>query len=89
MYLQTSTNAIYQQLYQGVMSDPDNLVRDSEAGVKKTMHEKYAFIGETTYLQLTVSKNCQLSMIKEKFFANKHAFVIPHGWPYKKYFDTV
>ena len=87
--LQTSTNAIYQQLYQGVMSDPANLVGDGEDGVKKTMQEKYAYMAETTYLQLTLSENCQLSMIKEKFFASKHAFVIPRGWLYKKYFDTV
>ena len=71
------------------MSDPANLVGDGEDGVKKTMQEKYAYMAETTYLQLTLSENCQLSMIKEKFFASKHAFVIPRGWLYKKYFDTV
>ena len=76
-------------MYRGIMSDHDNLVSDGDAGVKMVMHENYAYIGEATFLQMTVSKNCQLSMIKEKFFINKHAFVVPNGWPYKKYFDAV
>ena len=67
--------------------DPSNLVSPFTIGLVKTRTEKYAFIGDTTYLAINASDDCSLSLIKERFYNSGYGIVVPQGWPYKKYFD--
>ena len=69
-------------------SSPGSIVQDSAAGFTKAKHEKFAYIGDKTFLEANSVDDCDLTLIKEEFFKVGFGLAVQEGWPYKKYFDN-
>ena len=87
--MKTSTNELYQKMYRGITSEPNNFVRDELEGRERILSEKYAYIGSTNYAKLIQRQECSLKNFKDTFFPMKSGFVVAKGWKYKPYFDRV
>ena len=78
---------MYSDIWSGIKSDPGNIVKTGDEGFTKVRTEKYAFIGDMTFLSANATDDCNLTFIKETFYKVGFGFAMPEGWPYKKYFD--
>ena len=87
--MKTSTNELYQKLFKGITSDPNNFVRDEFEASERVLSEKYAYIGGIWQVERIQRQDCSLGFIKDTFFHMKLGFAVAKGWKYKKYFDRV
>ena len=76
-------------MYQGIISDPENIVDQFSEGMEKVRTEKYAIMSDSTYLKMEARDDCSLKLIKEKFYTTGFAFVVPEDWQYKQDFNEV
>ena len=76
-------------MYQGVLSDPENLLPNGDVGMHKVRTEKFAYISDATYLTMRALDDCSLKLIKQKFYKTGFALAVPERWPYTKDFNDV
>ena len=72
---------------EGMEKDPNNIVPDDMAGFTKVRSEKYALMGDETFLQMNASDNCKISLASERFYKSGFGLAFPEGWPYKDHFN--
>ena len=87
--LQTAESGLYKDIYSKILTDSSNIVQNGDDGFVKVRTENYAFIDDATYLAMNASDNCNLALIKDRFYKTGFGIAVPQGWPYKKYFDAV
>ena len=85
----TAEYGLYKDINSKIQSDPSNVVQNGDEGFTKVRTEKYAFMDDVTYLAMNASDNCNLALIKDRFYKTGLGIAVPEGWPYKKYFDAV
>ena len=70
-------------------SHGDNIVENTDDALKKILTENYAYIDDSTFLDLVAAERCDVAVIAETFYNTGFGLVFPKGWEYKKYFDAV
>ena len=80
-FVQTATAGVYKDIYDGIMSDPSNIVTWESNPFDKVENEKFAFISDSTFLQRQAARNCNMSLIAERFYKTGFGFAVPEGWP--------
>merc|ERR1712055_373416 len=80
-FFKTSTVALYQNLYQKMLSDPAGLPESNHAGVTRVKEGGYAYFLESASAEYIVSNNCDLSTVGGNLDSKGYGIVLPQGSP--------
>ncbi|XP_038214236.1 glutamate receptor ionotropic, kainate 2-like [Zerene cesonia] len=62
-FFELSNNDLYKSMYQKMMQQ--EMPSSNEAGIEKVMKEQYAFFAESTTIEYTIERNCEVTMVGE------------------------
>ncbi|XP_045201973.2 probable glutamate receptor [Mercenaria mercenaria] len=85
-----SDNPTYKPIGDGIRdfnkTDPDVLSTDPEVHIRKVKEGKYAWIGDKTYIEIAMSKECSLTSINEEFLPLKYGLGFVKNSPHTAIF---
>ena len=75
--LQTSSQASLKKIYNGVISDQNNIVHSYEEGYDKVKQEKYALlIPSSRYVRMEDGKYCKPTVLKDNLLHTSRNLII-------------
>ncbi len=63
-------------------SNPDVFVKKNQEGIDRVKAEPYAFLMESTTIEYTVQRECQLTQIGGLLDNKGYGIGLPEGWIY-------
>lgn len=69
-------------------TDPSTLGLTSEGHMDKVRRGGYAFIGDSTSMQIEMATDCELTTTTDKFFPMLYGVGLPNNSPYTSMFAT-
>ena len=84
---QTAKGGIYAKLNKGMEKDPNNIASTEAAALAKVRSEKYALMGDETFLLMNATDNCKISLARERFYKSGFGLAFPEGWSYMDHFN--
>ncbi|XP_031766616.2 glutamate receptor ionotropic, kainate 5-like isoform X2 [Galleria mellonella] len=81
MFFQHSQNELYQRMFQH-MSEHD-MPGDNGAGIQKVMNEDFAFLMESTSIEYTIQRNCDVTMVGSLLDSKGYGIAMKKNSPYR------
>ncbi|GFN97075.1 glutamate receptor [Plakobranchus ocellatus] len=79
--------AIHLKMQEFYKDDPDIFHNDAGVHLKKVKSGSYAYIADRGLFSFWLATNCDLILLKEKFFPSKYAIGLPNNSVYTKIFS--
>ncbi|XP_076042192.1 glutamate receptor ionotropic, kainate glr-3-like [Oratosquilla oratoria] len=86
-----ATGGLYKDVWDKlIMSDPENLVPNDDAGIDRVLTKKYAFLAQDVYSRLDniVPRPCDYVVLPKDYFTLSTAMGVTTGSPYKRIFNA-
>ena len=58
-------------------------------GIQRVREDKYAYITDSSLLEIETNGECHIRLINEKFYNTGFALAVPKNWAYKSQFDML
>ncbi|XP_018563912.1 glutamate receptor ionotropic, kainate 2 isoform X2 [Anoplophora glabripennis] len=84
----SSTDPLYQEIYQHMTENDEEMVSTIEDGVQMALNDRYAFFGEETTIDYITQRNCLLTKYGGLINQNSFGIAMRPGSPYLTAFNT-
>nr|AUF73074.1 ionotropic receptor [Anoplophora chinensis] len=84
----SSTDPLYQEIYQHMTENDEEMVSTIGDGVQMVLNGRYAFFGEETTIDYITERNCQLTKYGGLINQNSFGIAMRPGSPYLTAFNT-
>ncbi|CAF0763087.1 unnamed protein product [Adineta ricciae] len=88
-FFRESSIPTYQTMWKYMTSNPDVFVKDNKEGVARVRDESYAFLMESTTIEYTVQRECNLTQIGGLLDNKGYGIGLPEGSPYRERFSEI
>ncbi|XP_022124667.2 glutamate receptor ionotropic, kainate 2 [Pieris rapae] len=80
-FFEYSNNELYKRMYLKI-KDQEN-PKTNEAGINKVVNENYAFFAESTTIEYTIERNCEVTMVGEQLDSKGYGIAMKKNSPYR------
>ncbi|CAF1037266.1 unnamed protein product [Rotaria magnacalcarata] len=88
-FFRESTIPIYQAMWKFMISNPEVFAKNSQDGIDRVKSESYAFFMESTSIEYTVQRECNLTQIGGLLDNKGYGIGLPEGSPHRERFSEI
>ncbi|UJR26528.1 hypothetical protein I4U23_007851 [Adineta vaga] len=88
-FFRESSIPTYQTMWKYMNSNPDVFVKNNKEGIARVQAESYAFLMESTTIEYTVQRECNLTQIGGLLDNKGYGIGLPEGSPYRERFSEI
>ncbi|CAF0743263.1 unnamed protein product [Adineta steineri] len=88
-FFRESSIPTYQTMWKHMQNNPDVFVKKTHDGIERVKAESYAFLMESTSIEYTVQRECNLTQIGGLLDNKGYGIGLPEGSPYRERFSEI
>ncbi|CAF3618281.1 unnamed protein product [Adineta steineri] len=88
-FFRESSIPTYQTMWKYMKNNPDIFVKKNQDGIDRVKAESYAFLMESTSIEYTVQRECNLTQIGGLLDNKGYGIGLPEGSPYRERFSEI
>jgi len=88
-FFRESSIPTYQAMWKYMLNNPDVFVKKNQDGIDRVKAESYAFLMESTTIEYTVQRECNLTQIGGLLDNKGYGIGLPEGSPYRERFSEI
>ncbi|CAF3034688.1 unnamed protein product [Rotaria socialis] len=88
-FFRESTIPVYQAMWKFMSNNPEVFAKNSQEGIDRVKSESYAFFMESTSIEYTVQRECNLTQIGGLLDNKGYGIGLPEGSPHRERFSEI